>query len=722
MNVGDSRLAIVELPSPKPASSWLVNEIRKHQEAIQHVGSNGHLVLRTSSPETLSRLESSPALETLAPNSYIWAVGRSPMGSPIGCSLLHGPSDQSPLDGSLLNAFVRSAELSALAEESGAIYRADDCVFELPSGLHADSFIRFASVLTRPANIALVADWILPLLKNHDVVVADTGSILSLLEHLRCQASLDGCTLTVDAFAGYPAASNLAESLDLLRERHGDDKRIVFIVSVSSSGSTVRALEALKGVDDLIVIVVDATGSEEGEEHSSLCRFPVSSHKSSQLPTDTSTPTTNTGECSRCAGKGLLAIDTATYEVRSHYEWNRIKVSPTLAREGKPFWEAVERTDSLVTHGGDPLGVHRAYWIDVERLYSDQEMVETATHRLSAHSPDADLIVIPGGSAQEHRIAIASLALPSARILLTDRDDVSAADAEKIISARQPLILAEVAVSGWTLARFRERINYRCAALPGNGTNPAIGLFVLVLRPSGTRSDISSPTNPGANSRAEQRLARRYRTPTSAGIGFANRVYMAPDSRCPFCIETELLRSARQLFDRNDSQRVQINDRIRELNQTFAYDRHWTSAMEDPATHRTFGSFFGELSAPVAFAAAASAAERILLTFRDSRNGRTIDVVDVRAALEAYYDHVFLYGLFRTFPKGLLRGPGADSELMECISEWAQGPLPLASCQELAFAIACGNLPFTLSEVVTTAAQDDPYVKMMLRIAALMAR
>jgi hypothetical protein len=602
--------------------------------------------------------------------------------------------------------------------------------------LHTDCFVRLADSLTQPADVDAVADWILPHLKGGEVLVADTGSILYLLERSRSRAGEDGIVIDVDSFESYPGSAQMQETVTRLLSEYGDDRSIIYVLSVSSTGSSVERLRHTLRPNDSILVLVDAhpsflntDGSDQHILTGPFTRIEVDGHwagggdRQAGDSTVGSPPQVGDGSnsrsadgCDRCSGSGLISVSAIGYTARTHYEWNFIRVTVNDVSDSSLFWTAVNRTNALRLHATDPAGRHRGVWIDVEALYSDDEMVNRATKELQRLDREPDLIIIPGDAASQLRSLIAADAYPEVEQVLCSKMDVSDDQAVTVANSQRPLVFPEVIVSGWTVAKMRERLATRSESAGGE-RNPDIDLFTLLLRPEGRRPLGRAPSGVDQLSRTEQLLVRRFRHATGVSTRYVDRVFVPGDRNCPFCVEREFLQSARR---RKLSKRslATLIGRLRSLSRPhFGYDANWENLEVDPDTHMTLGSFFGELSSSCAFAAASAAAEGVMLRLRDSHDGRAIDVLDTPMIIQAFYDHVLLYGILRSFPSGLVNGPGLESAITEVVHSWALREIPLASCQEVAYAVAAGKLPKALIPMIASAASGDPYVDLMIDLA-----
>jgi hypothetical protein len=88
---------------------------------------------------------------------------------------------------------LRQIEIESIFIRNEAIFSGEhDYHFCLPSGLHSDRFIRLADALRDRVDVLRISDWILPYLEQNNIVLADTGTLLPLLQTLQQQASILG--------------------------------------------------------------------------------------------------------------------------------------------------------------------------------------------------------------------------------------------------------------------------------------------------------------------------------------------------------------------------------------------------------------------------------------------------------------------------------------------------------------------------------------------------
>ena len=162
------------------------------------------IIFRGADPTFLDALEADPVLPDFLEGKRVLAlVGAAKAGgsAPELYKLERYPAPDKPISIDIL----RQAELTAILQRSEAIFTSDEYHFELPSGLHAEKFVRLADAFRSIYDIRRITDWVLPHLEGPTVVIADTGSMLPLLIDLREQAqSRFGWNVEISTLDRYP--------------------------------------------------------------------------------------------------------------------------------------------------------------------------------------------------------------------------------------------------------------------------------------------------------------------------------------------------------------------------------------------------------------------------------------------------------------------------------------------------------------------------------------
>ncbi len=144
-------------------------------------------------------------------------------------------------------ARCRAVEVRTFLDEGNAIWRPRTYHYRLPSGHHADSFVRIADVFRDPRAPAALATWLHPCITAETALVIDSGTLLPIVQQLDLamrSAFLAGHTLRnglvgIEALDAYPRTRY--EYLHHFRSLEGME--VLAVLSVSSTGRTCRMLQ-----------------------------------------------------------------------------------------------------------------------------------------------------------------------------------------------------------------------------------------------------------------------------------------------------------------------------------------------------------------------------------------------------------------------------------------------------------------------------------------------
>ena len=145
-------------------------------------------------------------------------------------------------------ARCRAVEIRTFLEEGNAIWRPQTYHYRLPSGHHADSFVRIADAFRDPRAPAALATWLHPCITEKTALVIDSGTLLPIIQQLDLamrSAFLAGRTLRnglagIEPLDAYPRTRY--EYLHRFRSLEGME--VLAVLSVSSTGRTYRMLQA----------------------------------------------------------------------------------------------------------------------------------------------------------------------------------------------------------------------------------------------------------------------------------------------------------------------------------------------------------------------------------------------------------------------------------------------------------------------------------------------
>ncbi|HSZ03909.1 MAG TPA: hypothetical protein VK778_01765 [Solirubrobacteraceae bacterium] len=568
---------------------------------------------------------------------------------------------------------LRTFELLTLILESKAVYRELGCHFRLPSSrFHAAAFIRLADALDDHTDLVRVADWVLPRLDDGTALLGDNGSLIGLLSVVSREALVRfDWEVPVATLNEYPSDSEMIRSfIDGFRAQ--DWERLLFLITVSSSGSIASRVSAL---DDVDIDVVVLCGTDPPGEGPATCftrhcveRWDAGSDQS----------------CPQCTSLHCLVVDPQTYEVRTLLYGNQRSVDIDEAGRCAPFWEAADRQDAVSLHAqvptadGNPAGSrHHAVALDVPRLLEDPWFRDQCLEVLR-RQPCPDLVLIPRHSAGAPLAELVCEAhhLEQSAVLHVSIGDFEPKLIERLRTCERVLVADDVVITAETMVALRRRVY---DATSGSGDIEVWG-FTAVMRPPSKLelNHVRRPfRGPAADGGSEVRLA----------TGF--EVFLpAPGSQaCPWCAERDLL----------NNRLAGLAGRARQVAQARLTRLRASGGLEPPlllvgdaGTTRTDGSYFGALYPKAAFAAATAVAQRQKDTFLRDRQVNELCVFNVPLALDAFFDTIVLAGLLRTFDRRDLRDVTHDAEVDRALGEYQMRPGTLI---EAGLAAVNGKVP-----------------------------
>ena len=144
-------------------------------------------------------------------------------------------------------ARCRAAELDALLRSGNAIWRPSKYHYRLPSGHHTGTFVRIADVFRDHRAASALASWLYGCLSENIAVVADSGTLMPIAQHLdhvlRLAARATGAFVprgiaAMETLDSYP----LSRFEYLERFSAFEELTVLALLSVSSTGRTYRML------------------------------------------------------------------------------------------------------------------------------------------------------------------------------------------------------------------------------------------------------------------------------------------------------------------------------------------------------------------------------------------------------------------------------------------------------------------------------------------------
>jgi hypothetical protein len=568
---------------------------------------------------------------------------------------------------------LRNYELATLVLESGAVYRTPNCHFRLPSSSHhAETFIRLADALDDHTDLVRLADWVLPLLDPETALLGDNGSLLGLLAVVSREAlHRFGWEPWVATFNQYPSdTESIRAFIDGFRAQ--DWRRLLFLVTVSSSGSIAGRVEALReeGIDVEVAILCGTAPPGDGPQcftRHLVERWEVGTNE----------------ECPRCAELQCLIVDPQTYEVRASMNSTLEGIDIEEARRCAPFWEAADREgiDAVSLHvevdtaEGNPAGTrHLSVALDIPALLRHEWYRGRCLTGLR-EQPTPDLVLIPrhGAAPALRELIVEAHGIDPARILDVPVGELDEEVLAALGESRRLLVADEVVITAETLVTLRRRAYEAHRGLEIWGFTP-------LLRPPSKleRRHLFRPfQGPGADGEAGMRFA------------FGFELFLPPPGPvgCPWCAERELLEN--RLAGLDGGARELAEARLARLRSTSGLSSPLLLRGDAPET-RTEGSYFGQLRPEAAFAAASAVAQRQKDSFQRDRGVNELRYFNVPLAIEALFDTVLLGGMLRTFERRDLREIGRDEEVGRALGEYQ---LDEAGLVEGAYAAITGKLP-----------------------------
>lgn len=609
-------------------------------------------------------------------------VGKTPAAAIVGSISPGQPPSIVPIPGwefpdyPLDTSLLRRIELSALIEKSRAIFRGADSHFVLPSGAHADAFVRIGDALHAETDVLRLTDWIMPHVGQNSAILVDNGSMLALAFALRLETlRLFQWDLPMTSLGSYPSETvELAHAVNDLVAFKGLDTSVLFLVSVNSTGYLIDQFRAIAPQNSKVVVICN-TG-HQSEEANVLLDVPVPRWAVDE-----------NGRCSECDRSHARPIDDKTYEILPDRTWNRVVVGRAAADKHRWFWEAADAAEAVSLHvdieypeGGGGRLRHYGIYLDIARLLANANFrARCITGLRQIETPK--LVFIPRHRATpaiESLVAEAFGAVPTIAIgegSLTTQADLPLS---KLSVGDLVLIADDALVSGTTLHGLREEV-YRA--------NPQVTVhaFVAVARPPDRATVVD--------------LQRRYRDQNGVRLSWAHQVYLPHGDLtgrrisvgCPWCDERDLLTQHAEHLSREI--REYADRRILMLTGSAQVPALFGSDLDHPDPRRTVGSFFGNLGPSAAFAAAVAMCQEIRVTMNPPDRASTIDIVDLPMAIGAYYDEVFLAAILRTFARKELIAQiqiGAITRALEFLRSHRVHPITVL---EVGWAAVNGKVP-----------------------------
>jgi len=540
---------------------------------------------------------------------------------------------------------LREAELYAILDRSQAIFTSNEFHYELPSGLHAEKFVRLADALRSVFDVRRMTDWILPHLTGDAIVLADTGSMLPLLIDIREQARTRfNWAVEISTLDRYPqelgvvsdaiaAVRNRPAYFNAVAEERG--LQLLFLISVNSSGRLCQIFRTL-APEGAKIVVVCQTSEEPPACDCTLVRVPVARW-----------PVTPEGKCHRCDHIPLIRVHHESYELLPNLKRDPITVSKDVAEGKAAFWTMADQADAVQLHKDVPYlaegqedSRHFGVFLDTAKLALHAEFRKICLAEL--HKVTApDIILVPRHENSEVVAKLCAEAHCGCTIILVAPGRFPPELQARMKGVKRVLVADDSIVTGFTLLNLRTEL-FRVTQ--ENGDTPEVNVFVIVSRPA-----INTPL---------LGIKRRYRGREVTRILAGAELFLPEGRHCPWCVEFRLLTSFRKRLKGPALETAEA--RIKKLEGQIRPHLLLVPSGDDRADLRTLGSFFGELRQEAAFAAGVSAAQTLIQQLGTLGGGIQLKVIDLAMAVDAYYEGVLLAALLRTFNGIHVRYPGSD--------------------------------------------------------------
>ena len=356
------------------------------------------IVFRGAGPSLIDAIEKDPLLpDFLTGNQVMALIGETRAGD-AAPALLPVPKFPTP-DKPPLIENLREVELTSILRRSQAVFSSNEYHYELPSGLHAEQFVRLADALRSVYDVRRITDWALPHLSGDTIVVADTGSMLPLLIDLREQArSRFGWNIEISTLDRYPRdAIAVSDAISAVRNRPmavdarfaGTAPGFLVLISVNSSGRLCRLFRTM-GPPDGKIVVVCQTSTEKSPCDQVLVTIPVNRWEVAP-----------NGTCDRCKDLHVIRVHHESYELLPSIKREPVKIDKALAEAKSAFWTMVDAADAVQLHidvpyveREQPGHRHFGVYLDTAKLAGHAEFRQRCIDQLKkVASPD--LVIIP---------------------------------------------------------------------------------------------------------------------------------------------------------------------------------------------------------------------------------------------------------------------------------------------------------------------------------------
>lgn len=615
-------------------------------------------------------------------------------------------SDCGSLD-ELLRA-LRHADLAQILRRPGVLLpKLDEFHYEGPSGRHYSSYIRIGMGLHSIETLDGLAFWLLPYLRDVQVVVLDSRTVISLGLNLERYARDCGLSdirvLGVECQRAYDEQpEDIERRLTALYQRATgsglNPPPALLLGSVSSTGRLMDRLEDVVkevGFTDTLRVSLFAPGDAVGHvfcEHADLGTYWEAAKCPLQSPT--------------------VPIASSTYllELSAAVEGTRIRLPN--ARQSWDFFDRYSGTNCVAIHRQQHDSErHHMVHIDLQRIVrtkSFSERLDTTLQELGG--AEIGVVLSPRHGAATDLAEMVSTRLGIDRVVADEAElPRLSGDEERLLrDARRILLVDDVVITGTRLRGYRyylRRAGYM-QTLDPNGLHLLVGI---------ARADDNDQLRGIADMVHHVAGAERFHPVESLLMPNWD------ESDCPWCWELNSLNSVMDEVAQDELMALRW-DRLK--NTAYGLDDElflpWGAAPEqlrEPQWSLGPGSIFHAKSQAELFAAVASA----LQSLRAAGDLNERFTTPIARILEKeswltgrYYDPVITASILRATRRHDLRAAAAEDDQRRALSRRLSEPASRELRGEVLMAMARGHLPI-VDEALGQHGLEDPTGRRGLR-------
>lgn len=582
---------------------------------------------------------------------------------------------------------LAQCELESHLAWSDGIWTSPDYHFVLPSGEHANLFVRLSDVFADPIALARLADWKASTITGPTLLLADTPAMLPLLQELRIRSANASehrhLILPLYSLSPDDAENRLAELMPWCLERRA---RVAAFISVTSSGGYKQQLDELckrlpppNGIDVHVLCEASARKTTPALAHIETKRF--ASKRECELCRESS----STIEVDTQRFAAQLLVGTKVVDLPQPRSLADFSFLLTQADAERAFRVHVERP-LFGRHLGiaiDPEGLLRS------RIFSAQATLSLAKVQRDFHP---DLVLVPRhDSTSIIQNWLHKEGLPGAKVLPLDgqgEDDLEVA----IRRARSILLCDAGMITSRTLRACVEAVQ----RTKGEADNDfVIKGIVLVARP-----DVLA-TWRGISDRLYIKLGHNLE---AAWVLSLPDHLSGPD--CPWCTE---LRWLKGLVDKLPSPaREYVEERIGRLtNPDGLTEQIYLGSDLEPfgrdhraGVHTTPNSYFGDLSDVGMFVAWSAVLQQLRNEWRNRKEFFTTRMaLPLPTILRRFTDPIIPAAVLRAAKPSELRAPAILQDLRDSLHEIGHERQHSVLLAELLYGISNHRLPITHRDV-----------------------